>query len=114
MEFDRGFLAHLLTDDLVAMGFDLDDGSEVVEAFCEALEEYLPELRSAVAAAKIQEVGFFAHALKGTFNNFSVPQFVCLAELFKDMEEEAGGDGSFEIITALMGQIESELKVCIK
>ena len=41
MEFGRGFLARLLTDDLVAMGFDLDDGNEVIEAFCEALKEYL-------------------------------------------------------------------------
>ena len=114
MEFDRGFLVRFLTDDLEAMGFDQDGGDEIIEALCEAVTEYLPGLRGAAAAAGMQEVGFFAHALKGTFNNFSAPQFACLAELFQTMEKEAKGAGSLETINALMGRIESELKAWLR
>ncbi len=114
MEIDRGFLARLLVDDLKAMGFDEESGDEVVEALCEATTEYLPELRSAVAVAGVEKIGFFAHALKGTFNNFSAPKFVCLAELFASMEEETKGTGSLENINALMGRIEIELKICLR
>ena len=110
MVIDRDFLNRLLTDDLEAMGFDEEGGGEVVEALCEAVTEYLPELRSAVVASGMQEIGFFAHALKGTFNNFSASQFVCLAELFKTMEAEAKGAGSLETVNVLMDRIEGELK----
>ena len=114
MEFDRGLLIRLLSDDLDEMGFDREGGDDIVEVLCESVTEYLPELRSAVAAAGMQEVGFFAHALKGTFNNFSAPQFTCLAEIFKAMEEEAKGDGNVETINAQMGRVESELKACLR
>ena len=111
MEIDREFLSRLLADDLKAMGFNEESGDEVVAALCEAVTEYLPELRSAVVVTTgMQEIGFFAHALKGTFNNFSVPQFVCLAELFQTMEQEAKGVGSPETINDLMGRIEGELR----
>ena len=111
MEIDRGFLSALLADDLKAMGFGSEDGEEVVEALCEATTEYLPELRSAVAGAGMSEIGFFAHALKGTFNNFTAPQCVGLAELFQIMEKEAKGTGTLETINDLMSRIEDELKV---
>ena len=114
MEIDRGFLARLLADDLKAMGFDEESGDEVVEALCEATTEYLPELRSAVDGAGMSEIGFFAHALKGTFNNFSASQFVGLAELFEIMEKEAKDTGSLEVISDLMERIEGELKVWLK
>lgn len=111
MEVDRDFLGRLLVDDLEAMGFGEDDGEEVIEALSEAVVEYLPQLRSAVEASGVQEVGFFAHALKGTFNNFSTAQFVCLAELFKNMEGEAKSSGNLEKINNLMGRIDSEMEV---
>ena len=113
MEIDRGFLTRLLAEDLKAMGFDEDSGDEVVEALCEATTEYLPELRRVVAAAGIGEVAFFAHALKGTFNNFSAPEFIGLVELFETMEKEAKGSGTLDVINDLMGRIEGELKVWI-
>ncbi|MEA3332677.1 MAG: Hpt domain-containing protein [Pseudomonadota bacterium] len=114
MEIDRGFLGRLLADDLKSMGFDQESGDEVVEALCEATLEYLPELRRAVAgAAGMSEISFFAHALKGTFNNFSAPQFISLADLFQTMEKEAKTTGSLEVVTDLMTQVEGELKVWI-
>ncbi len=111
MEIDRGFLTRLLADDLKSMGFDQESGDEVVEALCEATTEYLPELRSAVAGAGMSEISFFAHALKGTFNNFSAPQFVTLADLFQALEKEAKTTGRLEVVNDLMIQVESELKV---
>ena len=111
MEINRGFLSALLADDLKAMGFGLEDGEEVVEALCEATAEYLPELRSAVAGGGMSEIGFFAHALKGTFNNFTAPQCDDLAELFQTMEKEAKGTGTLQTINDLMGRIEDKLKV---
>ncbi|MEA1923369.1 MAG: Hpt domain-containing protein [Pseudomonadota bacterium] len=114
MEIDRGFLSRLLADDLKAMGFDQESGDEVVEALCEATTEYLPELRGAVAGAGMSEVSFFAHALKGTFNNFSAPQFVALADLFQTLEKEAKTTGRLEVVETLMTQVESELEVWLQ
>lgn len=111
MEIDRGFLSRLLADDLKTMGFDQDGGDEVVEALCEATTEYLPELRSAAAGAGMSEISFFAHALKGTFNNFSAPQFVSLADLFQALEKEAKSSASMEVINDLMSRVEDEMKV---
>ncbi len=109
MEIDRGLMSRLLAEDLKEMGFDSESGAEVVDALCEAVTEYFPQLRRVVAAAEMSEVAFFAHALKGTFNNFSAPQFVCLAELFQIMEKEAKGSGDPEVVNDLMSRVESEM-----
>lgn len=111
MEIDQAFLARLLADDLQEMGFDQESGEEVVEALCEAVVEYIPSLRSAVARSEMSEIGFFAHSLKGTFNNFSTSQFVSLAALFQSLEKEAKSVGSMEVVNDLMRQIEVEMKV---
>jgi len=110
MVIDQDFLARLLADDLVEMGFDQEGGIEVVEALCEAVTEYIPELRNAVAESGVSEISFFAHALKGTFNNFSAPQFVSLAEHFQALEKEAKEAGSLEVINDLMSRVEGEMK----
>ncbi len=110
MEIDRGFLTRLLANDLAEMGFDLESGEEVVEALCESVVEYLPQLRGVVGTSGMSEIGFFAHALKGTLKNFSAPQFVCLTELFQALEKEAKGAGSMVVIDDLMAQVEGEMK----
>ena len=113
MEIDQDFLACLLADDLEEMGFDQEGGAEVVEALCEAVIEYIPQLRSAVADVGMSEIGFFAHALKGTFNNFSAPQFVTLADFFQIMEKEAKSAGSIDVVNGLLSRVEDEIKVWV-
>ncbi|MBN2808826.1 MAG: Hpt domain-containing protein [Deltaproteobacteria bacterium] len=113
MKIDREFLNKLLGDDLVLMGFGPEEGVEVVEALCETLTEYLPPLRRAVVGAGLSDVAFFAHALKGTFNNFSGPQLAHLAELFKEMEREAKSSGRIETLNFLMRQVEDGLNAWV-
>ncbi|MCK5681948.1 Hpt domain-containing protein [bacterium] len=110
MDFDRDYLKRFLHDDLEAMGFGDEGAAEIVAALCEAVSEYLPALRSAVSAKQIVEVGFFAHALKGTFNNFSAAPFAMLTELFLSIETEGKGAGDQDTVSKLMAEVEIKMK----
>jgi PAS domain S-box-containing protein len=91
---------------LERVGDDRELLQTLVELFQDSCDQQLRELREAVARRDSQQVGYVAHAIKGSVGNFSAkPAFRAALRL-----EEAGRAGDMGNVEALFSQLEAELE----
>jgi hypothetical protein len=86
MDIDKNYLRNFLHDDIINMGFDEDSIDMAIDAFIESVEEAMPPLQDSIDSSDMENIRFYAHALKGTFANFENSLFKDISDKFKDIE----------------------------
>ena len=110
MKINQAALMQDLAKDFEEMGFAPEEQQVLIEALLEVMADNLPSLQQAVAAGNFNEIAFYAHSLKGTFNNFALPACVSLADRFAELERAAKQTADLLVIEGLMGQVFDDLK----
>lgn len=113
MKINRTALLKDLAADMEKLGFAGAEQEGLVDALLEVLAENLPDLRRAVNLKKLDEIAFYAHSLKGTFNNFALPSFVRVTELVTELELTARQAEDADFAPGLLLMIEAELAAWI-